>query len=187
MRKILLLLASAAIVASCSSNEKSSSSNSAKSDSGVEAKAGDEKPEVKKNWTFETDTDKMTSKKVYFASVDATNKLEFDSPYDGGSTASLILRNKDKADQIMLKVDKGQFICGITDGCAINVRFDNQVAVKFKASAPSDGSSTVLFIEPEKKFIKKLKAAKKMIVQAEFYESGLKTMEFDVDGFKWDY
>jgi hypothetical protein len=129
----------------------------------------------------------MTSKERYFAIVESTNKLDFDAPYDGGSTATVTLRNQDKTNDILLQIDKGQFMCDITDGCTINVRFDNNTALKFTGSESSDGSSTLLFISPEKKFISNVKKAKKIIVEAEFYESGLKTMEFNVDGLKWEH
>ncbi len=190
MKKILLLLAGATLIISCNSSQKSSSSDSTKTDTG-KAKTADaakeDKPAATNSWVYKTDTDKMTSKVNHHAILIATNKLDFEAPYDGGSTASIVIRQKGKGSDVLLVVDKGQFNCEITDGCKVNIRFDNNQPISFQASEPSDGSSTILFISPEKKFIANVKKAKKMIVQAEFYQSGLRTMEFNVDGLKWDY
>ena len=187
MKKLLFLITGMSVIVACNSNQKATSSDSAKVDTTKKTTVTDvPKPDETQNWTFQTDTDKMTSKERYFATVAAINKLEFDSPYDGGSIATIMLRNQNKKNEILLQIDKGQFVCSSSDGCSINVRFDDSPAIKFNGTEPSDGSSALLFIAPEKKFIANLKKAKKIIVQAEFYESGLKTMEFNVSGLKWD-
>lgn len=138
-------------------------------------------------WKYGTDTDKMTSNLKFFASINATNKLNFASPYEGGSIATITLRNQDKKNEVILTIDKGQFICHESDGCPIKVRFDSDPAISFKGGEPSDGSSTALFIDPASKFITHAKKAKKMIVQAEFYEEGVQDMTFNIDGLKWDH
>jgi hypothetical protein len=192
MKKLLILLGAASI-ASCNSNQKSNTGDTTKSDTTKSTTVtttttkSTTAVDSSKIWTYLADTDKMTSKLTYQASVNSLNKINFDAPYDGGSTASVIIRNKAGKNEVMLSIDKGQFICDVSDGCAINIRFDNDPAIKFVGSEPSDGSSTLLFIEAPKKFIADVKKAKKMIVQAEFYQSGLKDMEFNVDGLKWDH
>jgi len=189
MKKLLILLGAASIV-SCNSNQKSNTGDTTKSTTATTTTTTTKSTaavDSSKIWTYLADTDKMTSKLTYQATVTSLNKLNFDAPYEGGSTAAAIIRNKAGKNEIILSIDKGQFICDVSDGCAINVRFDNDPAIKFQGSEPSDGSSTVLFIEAPKKFIADVKKAKKMIVQAEFYESGLKEMEFNVDGLKWDH
>lgn len=167
------------------SGSTDTTSNSKKDTSTTTATA--QTPPDTKSWVYTTDTDKMTSKLRYFAAIEATNKLNFDSPYEGGSTGEITLRNQNKENDVILSIDKGQFVCDLTDGCPINVRFDNDPAIKFTGSEPTDGSSTVLFIQEASKFISHAKKAKKMIVQAEFYESGSQDMEFNIDGLKWDH
>jgi len=192
MKKLLILLGAASIV-SCNSNQKSGTGDTTKSDTTktttttTATTKSTAAVDSSKIWTYLADTDKMTSKLTYQAIVNSSNKLNFDAPYDGGSTAATIIRNKGGKNEVMVSIDKGQFICDVSDGCAINIRFDNNPATKFIASEPSDGSSTLLFIEAPKKFIDNVKKAKKMIVQAEFYQSGLREMEFNVDGLKWDH
>lgn len=192
MKKILFLLGAVFIV-SCNSNQKAGTSDSAKSDSSkkttaatvTDKKTASDDPSTM--WDYASDTDKMTSKLTYQATINSTNKLQFESPYDGGSTASILIRNKDGKNDVMLIIDKGQFVSSVSDDAKVNVRFDSDLAIAFTGSEPSDGSSTVLFIDPAKKFITHIKNAKKMIVQAEFYESGLREMEFNVAGLKWDH
>jgi hypothetical protein len=189
MKKILLLLAATAMV-SCNSNQKTSAgTDSSKTDTSKTTTATTEKkvdadPSA---WGYEIDTDKMTSKLSYFAAINATNKLQFGAPYEGGSTATVTIRNKAKKNEIILTIDKGQFICDVSDGCAIKVRFDSDPAISFEGSEPSDYSSTTLFIHPEPKFIAHAKTAKKMIVEAEFYQEGMQDMEFNVSGLKWEH
>jgi hypothetical protein len=185
MKKTLIVLVAVAL-ASCGSNDKSSKkseSTAAKSDSSVAAKPAETKPTTA--WGYKTDTDKMTSKQRFFAEVVATNTLHFEAPYEGGSTATVVIRNIDKKSEVVLTIDKGQFLGG--DEHPINVRFDSDAPMQFRADEPSDGSSTVLFIAPPAKFISRIKTAKKMIVQAEFYESGAQTMEFNVADLKWEH
>lgn len=190
MKKILLLLAATAMV-SCNSNQKSSGSDSSKTDTTkttTTTTTTEKKTEVDPtSWIYQADTDKMTSKLSYFASINSTNKLQFAAPYDGGSTASVTIRNKANENEVILTIDKGQFICDVSDGCPVKVRFDSDPAITFQATEPQDGSSTVLFIHPETKFINHLKTAKKMIVEAQFYEEGMQDMEFTVNGFKWEH
>lgn len=183
MKKFLFILAAVAL-ASCSSNEKSSTtkdSTATKSDS--TAKETVTTPATP--WQYETDTDKMTSKVRSFAMVTATNKLEFDFPYKGGSTGVITIRTNDKENEVVLTIDKGQFLGG--EDHPVSVKFDGDAPLQFSANEPSDGKATVLFLHPAKKFISRIKTAKKMMVQAEFYESGQQVMEFDVAGLKWDH
>ncbi len=137
-------------------------------------------------WTYSEHEDKMTSKKTYFASIDANEELQFDFPYDGGSTATIALRKGKNGNEVLLSVSKGQFNTGV-DGSEVTVRFDQNKAITFSCSEPSDNSSDLLFINNATKFIANAKKAKKMIIQAEFYQSGLQTMEFDIVGLKWDH
>ena len=136
------------------------------------------------SWDYSEEVDKMSSAKNYYAVINATELLNFDAPYDGGSTATLTIRNKAKANEVILSISKGQFA---SSDLAVKVRFDATPAASYQASEPSDGSTDVIFIENSAKFLKKLKTAQKLIIEAEFFESGLKTMEFNVKGFKWEH
>ena len=141
------------------------------------------KPDVAK-WEYSEEVDKMTSKKIKFASIIANNLLQFDFPYDGGSLASIFLRKKDNKTDIFLTVSKGQFHGGINGGY-FRARFDDAPPKKYSFSEPSDGSSDMIFLSPENEIISKMKKSKKLIIEVEFYDNGSKQIEFDVDGLQW--
>ncbi|KAA2240548.1 hypothetical protein F0L74_30825 [Chitinophaga agrisoli] len=138
------------------------------------------------SWQYKEEEDKMTSKKIYGAYVNAKEELQFEFPYNGGSVATVYLRNRDGKTDIILMVSKGQFAHSI-DGQAIRVRFDDQQPGTYNCSTSSDGDSKVLFITNVSKFLKNAKAANKMIIEAEFYNEGLRQMEFDIAGLEWTH
>jgi invasion protein IalB len=75
----------------------------------------------------------------------------------------------------------------ISDGRNIKIKIDDKDPVTYKALSSSDGSSTYVFVSPVTRLVKQLKGAKTMVIEAEFYQSGLKQMEFNVKDFKWNY
>ena len=192
MKKVFTLLLVAGLFSSCGSNSSSNSTSDSSAvgtsrlDTTVAAKTKSEPAKAESKWQYQEEVDKMSSTKNYFATIHSDNTIDFEFPYDGGSTGTITVRNMEKSNEVLLGISKGQFNSH-SDGVIVKVRFDNKKAVTFNCSEPSDGSSDVLFIESPKKFITLLKAAKKVIVQAEFYDSGLKEMEFDVKDFKWNH
>ncbi|RBL92413.1 hypothetical protein [Chitinophaga flava] len=150
--------------------------------SGTDPKEGE--AAVASAWRYSEDEDKMTSDKVYHAEVDANELLQFEFPYQGGSTATLYLRNKNKKNNLLLMVSKGQFNSSF-QGQNIKVRFDDDKPMTFGTSNANDGDTKVLFIDNVSKFIARMKTAKKVLIEAEFYRSGVRQMEFNVSGFNW--
>jgi len=143
-------------------------------------------PSVKEpQWIYETQEDKINDSKIYFAHVDANELLDFKFPYDGGVTASILLRKWNNKTEAMLTITKGQFMPNTMENHRIKVKFDNEKAESYLYTDPSDGSSTIAFISNAKKFISKLKNSKVVIVECEFFEEGTRTMEFKTDGLKW--
>jgi hypothetical protein len=137
------------------------------------------------NWVYSQNEDKMTGKQDYFAEVSAKELLMFDFPYDGGSQARLIIRYTNK-NEILLVISKGQFKTNY-DGTSVRIRFDEEPPANYTCSEPSDRSSNVLFINSASKLIKKMKSAKTMLIEAEFYQEGNRIMEFDVSNLQWSY
>jgi hypothetical protein len=177
------------VVANLGDNDKTSNSATTTTEVATEDKKGLVETELPKEeitkWQFQEDVDKMTSKTVKYASIEANEELEFKFPYDGGSVASLTIRKKDGGNDIYLSVSKGQFN-GTYDGGQIRIKFDDEQPKKFSFVAPSDGSADMIFINSEKTIIAKLKNTKKIIIETEFFNEGNRQMEFDVAGFKWE-
>jgi hypothetical protein len=141
---------------------------------------------VKKNWEFEEKIDEMDGTKKFYATTFSTNTIDFDFPYQGGSSFSLVLRNKGKGNEVMLIVSKGQFLTSVSDDKEIRIKFDDEKPVTYTVSGTSDYSTTVVFIAPAKKLIDKIKTSKKIKIEAEFYNAGYKIIEFDVANLNWN-
>ena len=134
------------------------------------------------NWEYNEKEDPMTSKKDFFATLPSTNTIEFEFPYNGGSKFYLNVRKKGQID-IFLNSDKCQF----STRKSIKVRFDDEKPMTFSFNEPSDGSSNIIFINSEKLFLEKLKKSKKLLIEAEFYNEGLRIIEFYSEGLKWNH
>jgi hypothetical protein len=148
----------------------------------------DSKPEqtVVSPWAYQSETDKMSGKETYYAFATAKDLLEFEFPYNGGSEAKLQIRKKGTNTDIMLIVSKGQFIVGVDGGLA-KIKFDDEPAFSIRLSSPSDYSSDVVFLGSERKLIEKLKKAKKALIEVEFYNEGIRIIEFDTFNFEWNH
>lgn len=88
----------------------------------------------------------------------------------------------------MFGVDKGQITCHSFNACALNIRFDDQKAESFAGSPPSDRSSNVVFLKREgaKRFIERAKKAKRILVEATYYQAGSIVSEFTTpNGLPW--
>lgn len=139
------------------------------------------------NWQYSSDVNKMTGTKNHYASVDAKDELEFKFPYSGGVVATLLLRDKNKNVDAILEITKGQFMPSYSGEESVNIRFDNNPPRKYSYSSASDGSTETIFIYDKNRFISNLKKAKRVLIEAEFFNEGNRVMEFDVAGLKWDY
>jgi len=142
------------------------------------------KAEPATKWDYSEEEDKMTSGKTKYASIDANNLLQFKFPYQGGSVATFTVRKREGKTEILLEISKGQFITHVDGGYA-RIRFDDGKAFEINTNIPSDYSHTALFLSPVPTILSKLKNAKKMFLETEFYEEGAMIMEFDVKGLEW--
>lgn len=138
------------------------------------------------NWTYHDEVNKMTDGKIFYAEVTSSNELSLSAPYDGFNDAHIQIRKKSGENNVILTIDKGQFITNV-EGTAIRVRFDKNKAETFDCSESADYDPTVLFINSTSRFISKLKKSKKLIIEATLYQDGNQQMEFNVDGFKWNH
>jgi len=119
------------------------------------------------------------------AKVESENELQFDFPYGGGSRGTLELRDKAGNLNVILLIDKGQFTCsGIMDQ-TVAVKFDARPIQRYACANASDGSSNVLFLMSERRFLKQLRRSHQVIIEAEFFQAGSQQLTFNVAGLKW--
>jgi len=142
--------------------------------------------EVKTKWNYSEQANEMDDNTTYFAQVEANDLLDFDFPYNGGVTASIVIRNKNGKKDAMIQISKGQFMTKIDDN-TIRVKFDNNKPITYSYSEPSDNSTTTIFISSASSFISKLKKAEQTIIECEFYSNGVRAMKFETKGLVWKH
>jgi hypothetical protein len=136
-------------------------------------------------WLYEKTTD-HEGNPVYKASTTSPTVLEFEFPYNGGSTATLIIRKRESGTHVYIQVSKGQFNRSFQGGQA-RVRFDNSPPVNYAFSAAENGSANVIFFDSEKAIIDKLKKARNMVVDVQFAGQGNRQIAFRTTGLVWNH
>jgi hypothetical protein len=136
------------------------------------------------DWDYSSDEDAMTGKTTKTARVTSTNTINLDAPYNGPQNGTLIIRNHPQyGHDVIVRIEQGQLLCGISDGCTLMVRFDDDAPVAFTALEPADNSSESLFISNYKRFTARLKTAKRVRIQLNIYQNGSQYLEFNTTGF----
>lgn len=137
------------------------------------------------NWSYSESDDDMGRGKIKTAMCTSTNTLSFGMPYDGPQNGSLMLRrHPEYGKDVILRIERGQFLTGI-DGCNVKVRFDERKVMTFWANPAADHSSETVFISGYSKFVENLKKAKRVRIQAPFYQEGNQVLDFNVEGLVW--
>lgn len=193
---IILVVIIASIINGGNSNENASEQNSPESEpteqmeetTTNDVNTNEPISQPTNNWSYSQDKDELTGKTSYFASVTSDNSVNFDFPYnDQPIYLTVTIRKSPRyGTDVYISVPNGQFNTGI-DGTTISVRFDDGKVGRYSCNPPSDGSSTILFINNAKSFIKKMKASKECRISAEFYQEGTPTFIFKTDGLEWHH
>jgi hypothetical protein len=137
-------------------------------------------------WTYSQDKDAMRGTTTRYASLDSDNSAEFDFPYQGGSTATLQVRQRPEDGlRILLSVTKGQFLCNSFTNTTVSVKFDNGPVKKFGCSDTAAGNTDVIFIENPSTFLKALRASKSAMIEPQFFQAGGRQFTFDTSGLEW--
>ena len=137
-------------------------------------------------WRYGTHNDDMTQKEVLTAQVDSTNTLSFGFPYAGAQRATLELRKHPRwGSDVILQIERGQFLCSSYDGCSVSVRFGDGKPQRFSASEPSDNSTTYLFISDYSKFMSQLRKVDEVVIEASFYQAGNQALKFSTADLNW--
>jgi hypothetical protein len=137
-----------------------------------------------KGWQYSYSIDRMTSDTEFAAEATSKDKLDFEFPYNGGSTATLYVIFKDHANYLGLKVSKGSF--SFEDGIQnLRIRFDSEKAFTVKSGKLMDGGLNALGFYSADSLISKLKKSEKVLIEAAFYREGTRIMEFDAGKLVW--
>jgi TonB family protein len=145
------------------------------------------RPVPPSKWTYTQDKDVMRGTTTYFARLQSDNALQFAFPYSGGARGALYVRDKLGELNILLTMDKGQFLCSEFSDDTVAVKFDDGPVEEFTCSDAADGSTAVIFIEPEEKFLAELRTSTRLILEAPFFQEGRKQLTFQTRGIRWDH
>lgn len=186
----VLFIAFVIVVSQCSSGTKNSSSKTSLSSQAQNPQTPAPKPlqeplpKPGDQWNYYSNQDDMGKGVAHFASVESTNTVDFDFPYAGPQHATLTLRSHPRyGKDVILSIERGQFLCNSYQGCAVLVRFDDDKALRYSATGPSDNSTTTIFIHDYSRFVKAMSKAKRMRISAEFFQQGAPILDFDASGF----
>lgn len=138
---------------------------------------------IASGWRYTVEKDELrgTTRKVAY--LDSPERLDFQFPYSGGTTATLYVSRRGSAKPVIgLKVDKGQFICSITGDTVIHVKFGDRPVEPFGCFVASDGSSDVIFMSHADLFLARMRKAKTLMIEAPFYREGVRQIRFDTAG-----
>lgn len=137
-------------------------------------------------WTYNDRTDQMRGTTESFAQLSSSNVVQTNWPYDQSPMRMTIRRRAEDGVNVMLHIN-GQFLCNSYGGSTqITVKFDDGPLEKFRCVEGSSGPNDTIFIEPETRFINRIKASKVMMVEAPIYEIGRAQVSFPVEGLEWE-
>lgn len=138
----------------------------------------------KTNWFYTDSSDEMRGTKTRFARVTSANSLDFGFPYSGGHATLTLRQRPEDGLNVFINIE-AQFICNDYSGDTVAVKFDDGPIQTYRCAEPEAGGTGLLFISSEQRFLTNLKKAKKVIIEAPFYDSGRKQMTFEVAGLDW--
>jgi hypothetical protein len=141
-------------------------------------------PQPGSQWYYRQDKDPMGKGTAYFASVLSTNTVNFGFPYSGAQHGTLTLRTHPRyGKDVILSIERGQFLCPSYDGCTVLVRFDDGKAIRYSAAGAADNSTETIFIRGYSSFVGHLEKSKRVRISANIYQEGAPVFEFNVSGF----
>ncbi|MGP8251033.1 MAG: hypothetical protein ACLQHF_03300 [Terracidiphilus sp.] len=139
------------------------------------AQAPDAPP--KESWSYDQSTDQMTGKVTRFACLDSEDQLQFDPPYDGGTTGTICFR-KGRGLDAYFKIDKGQILCGV-ESCEARIKVDGGEPITVSASESNDGDPRFIFFESYPHILAIAKKAKVIKVEMLYYQEGRRVLTFE--------
>lgn len=149
-----------------------------------------QKEEIKvaeSKWGYTEKVNEMDDTKTYYAMLKSENKIDFEFPYDGGSTFQFTVRKTNGRYEFVLNVSKGQFMTNILDEEKLRIRFDDNQVFNWNYSNAADASTDVIFPEYSDDFLAHLKASKMMMIEAPFAFAGRKVIRFKTENLKADF
>jgi len=118
-------------------------------------------------WTSNTDTDAMRGISTVIFKNESINKTQFAWPRNKPSYLLLTIQkhSNKKPRDVLIRIIEGQFLCHPND-CTIAVKFDDGKVMNFSGRETADYRYDILFIDQPEVFMKQLKKAQKLTIEA---------------------
>lgn len=117
--------------------------------------------------------------------------FEFGFPYQGPQFGRIHLRRHPRHGlDVIVGIERGQILCNSYSGCTVNVRFDDGEVRRYSAVEPESNDSTMIFLRNSRDFIRRLKAAERVLIELQIYQESPVLLEFDASGLneeKWPH
>jgi hypothetical protein len=189
MKKIILLLCLSSLISNCKEKEREYTFEEKLKIDSIK-KVIMQKAETKAykeelaGWKYDTIKNKMTDAKDIFCKVQSNESLNLTAPYDGVNFGQLTVRRINGQMDIVISIMKGQ-ISGGYENEYFKARFDDGKEKTFSYLSTADGSTETIFVENRSKFLKNLRASKKVLIQIPLYHNGNPILEFNTEGLKF--
>jgi hypothetical protein len=136
-------------------------------------------------WSYSSSEDKM-GRHRQFAQIESKNAVLLGVPAGYNREATLVLRKTGAETAVLLTVTDGVLMC--SDPCEVLVRFDYEEPTTFPASTNYGDPTSPLFISADRRaeFVKRLKKAKRLVIEAKLFQTSPFQFEFATAGLKWD-
>ncbi len=138
-----------------------------------------------KGWQYESKSDQIVGS-IDKAILPADNVVHFPYPYAGGSTVSLILRNRNGHTNAYLLTSKGLFTSSYQGGRA-QLRFDGGRPVSYTLTAAENGSGSTVFFDADQQLIRQIRASKTMTARVQCPGLSLDELHFTTAGLRWKH
>lgn len=141
----------------------------------------------KSKWKYSHSINEMDNVRTDFAELDAENKLEFEFPYNGGSTFTFVVRKTNGKYTLLLIVDKGQFMSNVLGDERLRIKFDDGETFQWNYTDTNDGRSNIIFPTYTDEFLTALKKSKSMLIEAPFAFAGRQVVRFKTENLNADF
>jgi len=143
------------------------------------------------NWEYSEEEDKMIDKKSFFASCSSINDTN-------GKKYFLIIRyapqktnqpsvngSYNYQNEVYIACNGCIFDSSIYELNSLKIRFDKDSPIEWFYSGAKDNFDA-LFLSNTKRFIKKIKSSKSILIEIPLFRKGSQVIEFNVEGLKWN-
>jgi hypothetical protein len=131
-------------------------------------------------WDYSDETDEMSGARSSYAQLASVDSFTDDMGMKDAATTKLEIQRKGKNHYVAISNPNLQFTCSAFTETYVRVKFDNGPPHTFPCTEEKTSKYGVAFILNAPKFISSLKKAKHVVIEAEVFQRGMKTMHWDV-------